>query len=160
MNPDSRENGGRCRGQTTQATWKQESHGGSKQPDTLAASALKILCRAANLMRGRLRSGDGSQSTAPSPRTFEGGTTSQAAHWDALTVGPHSVHFASAGARRRPRSSNGKAVWGQIAGSDADRDAGGQPPGSHVGFGGQGHERRGREGALKVSGEKPEGVET
>jgi hypothetical protein len=40
------------------------------------------------------------------------------------------------------------------------RHAVGQLPGSHAGFGGQGHERRGREGAPTVFGEKPEGVET
>jgi hypothetical protein len=68
--------------------------------------------------------------------------------------------LASAGEQGRPGSSNGKAVWGQSAGSDTDRYAGYQPPGSHVGFGGQGNERRGREGALKVFEENPEGVET
>jgi hypothetical protein len=60
----------------------------------------------------------------------------------------------------RPGSSNGQVVWGQSTRSDTDRYAGGQPPGSHAGFGGQGHERREREGVPKVSGEKPEGVET
>jgi len=40
------------------------------------------------------------------------------------------------------------------------RYAVGQPPGSHAGFGGQGAERRGREGVPKVFEEKPEGVET
>jgi hypothetical protein len=60
----------------------------------------------------------------------------------------------------RPGSSDGKVVWGQITRSDTDRYAGGQPPGSLVGFGDQGHERRGREGVPKVSGENPEGVET
>jgi hypothetical protein len=60
----------------------------------------------------------------------------------------------------RPESSNGKVVWGQSTRSDTDRYAGGQPPGSLVGFGGQGHERRGREGVPKVSEENPEGVET
>lgn len=60
----------------------------------------------------------------------------------------------------RPESSDGTVVWGQSTRSDTDRYAGGQPPGSLVGFGGQGHERREREGVPKVSGEKPEGVET
>jgi hypothetical protein len=42
---------------------------------------------------------------------------------------------------------------------EADRYAEGQPPGSHAGLGGRGHERRGREGVPQVSGEKPEGAE-
>jgi hypothetical protein len=68
--------------------------------------------------------------------------------------------LASASEQGRPQSSHGKVVWGQSTRSDTDRYVRGQPPGSHAGFGGQGHERRGREGDPKVSEEKPEGAET